>query len=107
MNKTNNYDIELLSLGPQFIPTPKWEIKIIQKEKENLIKHMWKDKCLWAIEWKDVFMNKDESVNNTNQIYCNLNNKLNIPNFSRPDNSQITSITESYIQIVRNKFFVI
>ena len=101
MNKTNNYDIELLSLGPQFIPTPKWEIKIIQKEKENLIKH------IKVIEWKDVFMNKDESLNDTNQIYCNLNNKLNIPNFSRPDNSQITSNTESYIQIVRNKFFVI
>ena len=29
----NNYDIELLSLGPQFIPTPKWESKIILKEK--------------------------------------------------------------------------
>ena len=96
MNKTNNYDIELLSLGPQFIPTPKWEIKIIQKEKENLIKH------IRAIEWKDVLINKDKSVNDTNQIYCNLNNKLKIPNFSVK--SQITRNAESYIENVRNKF---
>ena len=49
-------------------------------------------------------MNKDESLDETNQFICNLSNKLKVPNFSRPDKSQITSETESYIQVVKNKF---
>ena len=87
----NNYDIQLLSLWTQFIPTPKWESKVIQKEKENLSKH------IRAIEWKDIFMNKYESINDNNQFHCNISNKLKVANFSRPDKSQITRNTESYI----------
>ena len=94
----SNYDLQLLSFGPQFIPTPKWENKVIHQEKENLLKH------IRAIEWKDVFMNKDESLVETNHFKCNLSHKLKVPNFSRPDKSQLTNNTESYIQVVRNKF---
>ena len=49
-------------------------------------------------------MNKDESLVETNHFKCNLSHKLKVPNFSRPDKSQLTKNTESYIQVVRNKF---
>lgn len=29
-----------LRYGPQFRPTPKWDNRVIQKEKENLLKHI-------------------------------------------------------------------
>ena len=93
----NSYDLELLSYGPQFIPTPKWESKVVQKQKENLLKH------IRAVEWTDVFINKDEN-DDINQNYYNINKKLAIPKFSRAEKNQITKNTETYIHIVKNKF---
>ena len=93
----NNSDKELLSYGPQFIPTPKWDNRVIQKEKENLLKH------IRTIEWKDVFMNKDDSDNLYQNCY-KLSNKLSVPNFSRPEETEISKNTKSYIQVINNKF---
>ena len=42
-------------------------------------------------------MNRDEILNETYQFNCNLSNKLKVLNFSRPNKSQITSITKSDI----------
>ena len=92
----NNCDKELLSFGNQFIPTPKWEEKVVQKERENLLKH------IRSIEWKDYFKNK-ETPSDKEYDY-NLSNKLSIPNFSRPDRSEISKDTKSYIQNIINKF---
>ena len=58
----NSYDIELLSYGPQFIPKPKWESKVVQIEKEKFLKthkNNWMERC---------FMNKDEN-DGINQNY--------------------------------------
>ena len=49
-------------------------------------------------------MNRDEILNETYQFNCNLSNKLKVLNFSRPNKSQITSITKSYIQVFKNEF---
>ena len=92
----NNYDKELLSYGNQFIPTPRWEAKVAQKERENLLKH------IRSVEWQDYFKNKE--ISNDKQCDFILSNKLRIPNFSRPERSEISKDTKSYVQTVINKF---
>ena len=48
-------------------------------------------------------MNKDDSDNLYQNCY-KLSNKLSVPNFSRPEETEISKNTKSYIQVINNKF---
>ena len=52
----NKYDTQLLSFCNQFIPTPKWEKRVVKKERKNLLKH------IKALEWKDFLEVKENLV---------------------------------------------
>ena len=91
----NRFDKQLLSFGNQFIPTPNWDKRVVQKERENLLKH------IRALEWKDFFENKE---NVEDDINYNISSKLNVPKFSRPENNELSKNVKSYIHVIKNKF---
>ena len=91
----NRFDKQLLCFGNQFIPTPNWDKRVVQKERENLLKH------IRALEWKDFFENRDTVENDINY---NISCKLNVPKFSRPESNELSKNVKSYIHIIKNKF---
>ena len=83
---------ELLAKGLNFVPTPKWNENICDKEWCFLTEHTRR------VEWADIFKNND----NTQNEEC-LPTKLIIPKFSTPPIESLTEKVATYKKLVETK----
>ena len=88
-------DMELLSFGLKFVPTPDWNEQVEGKEWDSHYQHVRR------VEWQDYF--KTDSDNNEERKPSINSKKLTHPKFSRPDNNQLSEETNTYVERTTNK----
>ena len=71
--------------GLNFAPTPRWTPKMEREEWYNAQTH------IRNVEWHDVF-----GDGNDDEIKRKVPDKLKLPNYSRPDRSQLDDKTVAY-----------
>ena len=83
---------KLLAIGLNFVPKPKWNENICDKEWYFLTEHTRR------VEWADIFKNNE----NTQNEEC-LPTKLIIPKFFRPPTELLTEEVATYKKLVETK----
>ena len=91
MNLNDSHKL-LLIRGLNFVPTPKWNDKMEDKEWFNLMRH------IRSVEWESFFP-EDESRTS----FQNLPKKLQITKFNRPKQEEVDERTKVYCTMLENK----
>ena len=82
----------LLIKGLNFVPTPKWNNKMEDKEWFNLMRH------IRAVEWESCFPDNNSDSN----LNC-LPKKLKISKFNRPKKEEVDEKTKVYCAMIETK----